>query len=248
VNSTVTWRLTVAETRLSVREKVGPIWGLAFPLLLLVILGNVQAMRKPEQANGGLTTFELYVPVLILFNVAMLALIALPNTLAGYRESGVLRRMRTTPVGPARVLAAQLVANLAIAVVAVLLVLAVARLGFGVRLPDHGPGFVLAWLLVTAAMLAIGLLVTALAPSRGVATALGTVLYFPMMFFAGLWVPITQMPPLLRDISHATPLGAGVQAVQDTYQGGFPSAQPILVLLAYAVVCGAAAIRWFRWE
>ncbi|KUL24386.1 ABC transporter permease [Actinoplanes awajinensis] len=240
--------LVVAEMKLSVRDKVGPLWGVAFPLILLIILGNVPAMRQPEEANGGLSTFEIYVPVLILFNLAMLALIALPTTLAGYRENGVLRRLQTTPVGPARVLGAQLVANLAIAVVAAAVFLTVARLGFGVHLPDNPAGFAIGWLLVAGALIAIGLLVTALAPRRGVATAVGTVLYFPMMFFAGLWVPVTQMPPLLRDISQATPLGAGIQAFQQAYEGSLPSARPVLILLAYAVVCTAAAIRWFRWE
>jgi ABC-2 type transport system permease protein len=236
--------LIAVETRLAIREKVGPVWGVAFPLILLIILGNVPSMRRPEQANGGLSTFEVYVPVLVLFNLAMLALIALPNTLAGYRETGVLRRMRTTPVGPARVLAAQLAANLIVALVAVGLLLAVARVGFGVPLPSHPLGFAAGWVLVAAALFAIGLLVTALAPSRGAATAIGTVLYFPLMFFAGLWVPVTQMPPLLRGISHATPLGAGAQAFQD----GYPSLQPVLVLLAYALAGTLAAIRWFRWE
>ncbi|BBH69314.1 transport permease protein [Actinoplanes sp. OR16] len=233
------------EALLSIRDKVGPLWGVGFPLVLLVVLGNVPSLR--EEVEAGLSLFDLYVPVLILFNLAMLALVAVPTVLAGYRENGVLRRLHTTPVGPARVLAAQLVANLGIAVIAAVLFLAVARLAFGVGLPASGLGFLLSWLLVAAAMLAIGLLITALAPGRAAATAIGTVLYFPMMFFAGLWVPISQMPPLLRDISHATPLGAGMEAFQATYAGDFPPAQPLLILLGYAVVCAAAAIRWFRW-
>ncbi|MBG0564280.1 ABC transporter permease [Actinoplanes aureus] len=240
--------LVIVETRLSIREKVGPIWGVAFPLILLIILGNVPFMRETVESAGGLTVFEIYVPIIIMFNVAMLALIALPNTLAGYRENGVLRRLQTTPAGPARVLAAQLVANLAIAVVAVVLFLAVAWTVFGARLPDNVAGFTAAWLLVTAALLSIGLLITALAPGRGLATSIGTVLYFPMMFLAGLWVPISEMPPVLREISHASPLGAGARAFQDAYEGGFPGWQPVLILLAYAVVCSAASIRWFRWE
>ncbi|MEU4689598.1 ABC transporter permease [Actinoplanes sp. NPDC023714] len=233
------------EAILSLRDKVGPLWGVGFPLLLLIVLGNVPSLR--EEIEPGVTIFDLYVPVLVLFNLAMLALIAVPTVLAGYRENGVLRRLHTTPVGPARVLAAQLVANLGIAVVAAVLFLAVARLAFGVGLPGSGLSFLLSWLLVAAAMLAIGLLITALAPGRAAATAVGTILYFPMMFFAGLWVPISAMPPLLRDISHATPLGAGMEAFQHAYAGDFPPAQPLLILLGYAVVGAAVAIRWFRW-
>ncbi|WP_436763404.1 ABC transporter permease [Streptosporangium sp. V21-05] len=244
-----TWRLTKAEIKLCVREKTGPLWGVGFPLVLLIILGNVPVLREPVEAGGGLTYFDLYVPVIILFNLAILALTALPTILAGYRENGVLRRMRTTPVGPARVLAAQLVANLAIALVAVTLFLAVARLGFGVHLPRNLAGFAVGWLLAAAALLSIGLMITALAPGRGPATAIGTVLFFPMMFFAGLWVPISQMPPLMRDISHYTPLGAGMRAFQEAaFEGHFPSAQPLLTLAGYAVICSVVAVRWFRWE
>jgi ABC-2 type transport system permease protein len=244
----VTWRLTRAEIKLCVREKTGPLWGVGFPLIVLIILGNVPALREPVEGDGGLTYFDLYVPVIVLFNLAILALTALPTILAGYRENGVLRRMRTTPVGPARVLAAQLVANLSIAIVAVILFVAVAGLFFGVHLPRDPAGFAVVWLLTAAALLSIGLLITALAPGRGMATAIGTVLFFPMMFFAGLWVPVAEMPSLLQNISHYTPLGAGMQAFQDAYQGHFPSALPLVTLAGYAVVCAFAAVRWFRWE
>jgi ABC-2 type transport system permease protein len=247
-HGSATWRLIKAESTLCVRDKVAPIWGVGCPLVVLIILGSVPALREPVPATGGLTYFDLYVPVLILFNLAILAMTALPTTLAGYRENGVLRRMRTTPIGPARVLTAQLVANFAIALVATILFLAVAGLGFGVDLPQHPFGFTVAWLLATAALLAIGLLITALAPGRGPATAIGTVLFFPMMFFAGLWVPIAQMPETLQTISHYTPLGAGMQAFQEAYLGHFPSAPPLLTLAAYAVGCAGVAVRWFRWE
>ncbi|MEU4835936.1 ABC transporter permease [Streptosporangium sp. NPDC023615] len=247
-HGSTTWRLIKAESRLCVRDKVGPLWGVGCPLIVLVILGSVPALRERQEAAGGLTIFELYVPVLILFNLAILAMTALPTTLAGYRENGVLRRMRTTPVGPARLLTAQLAANFAIALVAMVLFLAVAGLGFGVRLPQHLLGFTVSWLLGAAALLAMGLLVTALARGRNAASAIGTTLFFPMMFFAGLWVPITQMPPLLQTISHYTPLGAGMRAFQDAYLGHFPSAAPLLVLAAYAAGCALVAVRWFRWE
>ena len=83
---------------------------LGFPLALLIIFGSIPSFTRPRASLGGLTELDLYVPILIAFVIAMLALNALPPVLAGYREKGILRRLRTTPVGPARVLAAQLVA------------------------------------------------------------------------------------------------------------------------------------------
>jgi ABC-2 type transport system permease protein len=69
-----------------------------------------------------------------------------------------------------------------------------------------------------------------------------------MMFFAGLWLPIAQMPAALRHISHATPLGAAVQALQDSAQGYWPTTLQLVTLSAYAVAFGLAAAKLFRWE
>jgi ABC-type branched-subunit amino acid transport system ATPase component len=79
---------------------------------------------------------------------------------------------------------------------------------YGVFLPRQLAGFVIAALLAAAALLAVGLFIAAVAPGGRAAQAIGTLTFFPMMFFAGLWLPIPQMPSLLRHISHATPLGA----------------------------------------
>src|SRR6516225_8940005 len=126
-------RLTVAELKLFGRERGGVIWGVGFPLLLLVIFGNIPGFRTPvSKSVHGLSILDAYVPILIAFVLAMLALNALPAALAGYREQGVLRRLATTPVGPGRVLAAQLAVNVAVVLVTLVLLVGVARLAFGV--------------------------------------------------------------------------------------------------------------------
>jgi ABC-type transport system involved in cytochrome c biogenesis ATPase subunit len=80
------------------------------------------------------------------------------------------------------------------------------------------------------------------------AAAIGTVLLYLLLFFAGLWTPRQTMSATMLHISNFTPLGAGVQAMQSSMQGTFPAAQPLLVMAAYAVVLGFAAVRLFRWE
>jgi len=88
----------------------------------------------------------------------------------------------------------------------------------------------------------------AVAPSSRAASAIGAILFFPMMFFAGLWLPIAAMPAVLRHVSHATPLGAAVQALQDASTGHWPHLLQLVVLAGYAVVFSAAAVTLFRWE
>jgi ABC-2 type transport system permease protein len=241
-------RLTRTEFRLFLRERIGPIWGVGFPLALLIIFGSIPSFTRPKASLGGLTELDLYVPILVAFVIAMLALNVLPPVLASYREKGILRRLATTPVGPARVLAAQLVIDVAVVVITMALILAVARIAYGVALPGQLGGFVLAALLAAVALLAVGLFVAAAAPTARAANAIGAILFFPMMFFAGLWLPISQMPAVLRHISRATPLGAAVQSLQDSAQGHWPHPLQLLTLAAYAVAFGLAAIRLFRWE
>ena len=129
-----------------------------------------------------------------------------------------------------------------------ILVALVAHFAFSVPLPHDLGGFVLAIVLVMAAMISLGTLVAAVAPTMRVAAAAGSLLFFPLMFFAGLWVPQAQMGAGLRTVSHYTPLGAGVPAVQNAIAGHWPGTVHLLVLAGYAVILCALAARLFRWE
>jgi len=97
-------------------------------------------------------------------------------------------------------------------------------------------------------LFAIGLVVAAVARSANGASVIGRLTFFPLMFFAGLWLPRQIMPSVLLDISNYTPLGAAVQAIQDSMLQGFPPAAPLLVLMGYAATFGFLAKRFFRWE
>ncbi len=242
------WQLAITELKLYLREVVAPVFGVGFPMLLLIIFGSIPSYNRPKAVYGGLTIVEVYVPILIMMAVALLALISMPLVLAGYRERGVLRRLQTTPAGPLRVLAAQLIVNLTIMLVTMISVLAVSRLGYGAALPRQFGGWVVAMLLTVAAMLSMGLFVAAVAPGGRPAAGIGALLFYPLMFFSGLWLPIPNMPAVLQHISHATPLGAAYGALQNATLGQWPTWLQLVTLAAYAVAFGLAAARFFRWE
>ncbi|MFD2415218.1 ABC transporter permease [Amycolatopsis pigmentata] len=241
-------RLTATETKLFFREPVVVFFAVAFPPILLVILGLVPAMRAPSPDLGGVRLISLYVPILIAMSLALFALNALSQLFATYREKGVLRRMRTTPVKPAAMLGAQMLMATILSVVTMVAVLVIARLAFDVNLPRQLPGFLVSYLLAALAMFALGLLVASLAPSGKSAGAIGTLLFFPIVFFAGLWVPRDKMNDVLRTISDFTPLGAGVQSLQDAASGGWPHPLHLAVMLGWTIVAGGLAARYFRWE
>jgi ABC-2 type transport system permease protein len=146
------------------------------------------------------------------------------------------------------VLAAQLLVNLILVVLSVTLVLVVARLGYGVFLPRQFAGFALTIVLTLAALLSQGLLIAALAPNTRAAQVISGLLFYPMLFFSGLWYPIPLMSPPLRHISHATPLGAAWEAMASAAAGHWPPVLPLATLAIYAIVLSLGAARWFRWE
>jgi ABC-2 type transport system permease protein len=240
-------KLARTELRLLLREPLALFWGVVFPVVLLVVVG-VATHGHRERSLHGLTFIDVYVPVLTAFVLAILALNGLPATLASYRDKGYLRRLSTTPIGAPRLLAAELLIYLCVCACAILAILVVGAVAFGVSLPSQVAGYLLALLLGAVAMLALGTLISAVASSQRVAGVLGSLLFFPMMFFAGLWIPQADMGSVLRHISQYTPLGATVAAVQQAAGGAWPQALHLIVLVAWAVVLGAAAVRFFRWD
>jgi ABC-2 type transport system permease protein len=241
-------KLSLTELKLLSRERVRMALPIAIPLLLIIILGNIHSLRQPKAIYGGESFIDLYTTIMVVFGLALLALTNMPMIVADYREKGVLRRLQTTPIGPVRVLAAQLIADLAVAAAMVILILAVAKIGFAVPLPRQAGAFAITTLLAACALLGAGLLVAAVAPTGRVARGIGAVIFYPMMFFAGLWLPIPNMPAVLQHISHATPLGAAVPALTAAAQGSWPTALQLLTLAGWAVAFGLAAARFFRWE
>jgi ABC-2 type transport system permease protein len=239
--------IVLNESRIARRLPLGLLVGVFLPMLLLVIFGTVRSTNTPLKALGGLTDFDVYLPVFLAMVIAALAFYGLPIPLAIYRDQGILRRLSTTPVPPAWVLAAQLILNVSFTVVELSLLLVVAMTGFGVAAPKSAGGLVLALSVSIAGVFAIGLWVSAIARPR-TAGILAAVCFFPLMFFAGLFFPRAEMPRALLDVSNLTPLGAAVQAIQSALLDGFPPVSPLLVLPAYAVIFCALAVRFFRWE
>ena len=235
------------EIRLFRREPGGIFWILLFPTLLLVILGSLPSFREPDPALGGLRPVDAYVPVAVLLGLIVGGLQGMPQTLTGYRENGILRRMSTTPVRPAALLTAQMLVFGGAALLSALVALAVGRLAFDVALPGQPFGYLLALLLALLGTLALGAVLSALSRTTKIATAVGSLALFPAMFCAGVWLPVGAMPDVLADIVGRTPFGAAARALNEAAAGDWPDWSHLGVLAVWTVLLPAAAARWVRW-
>lgn len=245
-------RLVVSEARIARRRPTGVAVALGVPLVLLVIFGCIPATTRPEAALGGISFFNLYVPSLLLFGLIAVGLAVLPQQLAGYRQQGVLRRMSTTPAPPSWLLAAQMTVNMALAAAGIALLLGLGAGVFGLALPHTAGEWLIALLtlvLTAGATLGLGLCVAAVAGTPQVANALTIVLFYPMAFFSGLYVPIQEIhSTVISDLAKVLPTGAGFTALHAAFSGQSPGLRPLLVLAAWAIGASVAAVRLFRWE
>ncbi|WP_210587954.1 ABC transporter permease [Streptomyces sp. GESEQ-35] len=236
------------EARLLAREPGSLFWIVFFPPMLVAILGAVPAFRETQDELGGLRVVDMYVPVAVLAGMIVAGVQSMPNGLTGYREHGILRRMSTTPVKPSALLSAQMLVHALAAVLSALLALAVGRFAYDVRLPEQPSGYLLALVLAVLVSLALGSVISAVSRTVKIAGAVGTVVFFPMLFCAGVWLPVQAMPDVMADIVGFTPFGAAAQALGEAMVGDWPSWSHLGVMAAWTVVLSVSAARWFRWE
>ena len=235
------------EARLFSRELGSLFWIVLFPTALLSILGAIPSFREPD-AVGSQRVVDLYVPVSVLLSMIMAAVMAMPPVLNGYRERGILRRLRTTPMHPGSLLLAQVALHAAAVVASAVLVIAVGRLVFDVPLPASIVGYAVAFVLALAAAFGIGAVVTAVSPNTRVGQTIGTIVFFPSMFTAGVWVPVQSLTGTLHDVVVLTPLGAASEALNDSLLGHFPDLIDLGVVAVWTALLGVLAVRLFRWE
>jgi ABC-2 type transport system permease protein len=239
--------MLVSEGRLLARNPGVVIWTAVLPVVAAITLGSIPAVRKPSTSLGGLSFFQVYQPILVFFAITLLAMQALPDVLTRYREMGVLKRLRTTPVSPSLLLFAQLVLILSVSIACMVLMVVIPPLA-GAPLPRNPGGFVLTYLLGAWAMLGLGMLIASLFRNAKVAAGFGSFLFFVLQFFAGLWWQRPNMPTWLRDISNYTPSGAAVQGLTDSSIGHWPSALYLVVLAVWGAATSWLAIQFFSWE
>lgn len=239
--------LLKVQAKLALREPYGPLGGIALPAVLLAVFGFIGRQLPGNVGDTGLTIIDLWTPTILVLAFLYIA-VSLPNTLVRDREIGWLRRVSTTPLHPSMLLAAQLIFDLVLAAAAVLIVILGGALVFGASLHVQILPFVVSLLLSIAEIFALSLVLVALMPSQTVASAVGGVVVFVLMFLSGLWVQPAQVGDPLRTIMYYSPSGAAARALLDAVFNGSPSYAALLTMAVYTVIFGFIAIRYFRWE
>lgn len=240
------WRLTWTEAKLFMREPAAVFFTLLFPLLLLLVFGSIFGNAPIGDTAFG--SVDRSVPGYIAITIGALSLIGMPITLATYREQGILRRFRVTPLPAGLLLAAHAFVALVMILIGAGLVVGTAYLVFDLRLPASPGGVVGATVLGSLSFFALGFLLGGTLPTARTAQAVGMALFFPMLFLSGAALPRMLFPDRLHQISLLFPLTHVVTLIQNAWMGGGWNILALLALAGLLVVGTAGSVVLFRWR
>ncbi len=232
-------RLVSTEAKLFLREPVSLIFVLAFPALVVLILGGV--FDPDDPSFGGAAPSDYYIAAYIGVVLAAVGFIMLPVHLASYRERGVLRRFDASHFPPWALPAAWIVVAAVLSVVGMAVMLATAQVAYGVPAATDPGATIVAVLLATLTYISIGILLGLVLPNARAAQGVGLALFFPSFLLGGGGPPPNAMPGVMRSISDVLPMSQAVRAIQHSWLGLGPSSAGRLVALSAVLLATAAA-------
>lgn len=239
-------KLAVIELRLFFRNPRAAFFTLAFPLLLLFVFGSIFGNTPPVGQTAG--AMDMSVPGYIGMILGTTGLMGIPAWVSTYREQGIFRRFRVTPIQPSTVLLAQGLVGLMSSLLGIALLVIAGRLAFHLRMPADPLGALAAIIIGAASIYSIGAMVAAVAETARTAQAIGMTLYFPMLFLSGSAFPRAMMPPGVRRVSNVLPLTHANELISGLWLKAEWRTTSLVVLVGILVVAGIIAVRNFRWE
>lgn len=245
------WKLFVMQFKLYLREPMAFFFSLAYPALLLLLFGYIYGNEPaPEFWGRNFGTVDASVPAYAGIIIGTVALMGIPIDTASNRESGVLRRYRATPLRPLVYLLASVIVYLMITLLGMVILVAVGKLVFGLRIAGSWFSVLIAILLSALAFFSVGYLLASLARTARVAQVVGMVIFFPMMFLSGAGMPLQLLPKTLQQVSSYLPLTYVVKLIQGLWFGDPWGTLwlPTVVLVGMVIFGTAASARFFRWE
>jgi ABC-2 type transport system permease protein len=242
------WKMTWMEAKLFLREPVGAFFTLVFPLLMLFLFGSIYASQPLPDGSQG--TVDLLIPALTAMVIGMTGLMSLTLTMATYREQGILRRLRTTPVSPLVVLVAQVIVIFSMTALGMFLLVAAGILVYHVRIPGSPLSLLAGFVLASLSFFGLGFILAGTMPTARTAQIVALVLLYPMLILSGAAWPRELMPAAVQQLSAFLPLTYVVNLLRGLWAGQPWSAHlldagVLSVLLVLGVVI---SLKTFRWE
>jgi ABC-2 type transport system permease protein len=244
--------LTWLEIKIFLREPLGAIGSLV-PVVAFIVIARLIPKGTPARP-GGLPTAGVFsagaVAVLVSLLIAISAVLSLVTIIAIYREGGILKRLRATPLRPATILSAHVLAKVILTAASIALLLLAGKRYFVVGAGVPMASFALALFFSACCILSLGFVIASLVPTARFAQPIGAFILYPMIGLSGLFVPVTAYPPWLAGLSRALPLTYVVSLLLGIWrgEGWLAHTTDVAALLLTFVLGLVISSRVFRWE
>jgi ABC-2 type transport system permease protein len=243
-------KLTWIEIKIFLREPLGAFGTIGFPVLIFLALGRVFGRGQTPSSLAATGFVRVGLPVLASILISLSAVLSLVTIISIYREGGILKRLRATPLRPQTILAAHVIVKLILTASSLALMVLAGKRYYpvGVQVPFFS--FTIALLISTWSILSIGFLIASIVPTARFAQPIGAIILYPMIAVSGLFVPIESLPPALRAVARVVPLTYTVSLLEGIWRGDVWSAHvgDVAALAFIFVVCTALSAKVFRWE
>jgi ABC-2 type transport system permease protein len=244
------WKLTWLEIKIFLREPLGAFGSIILPVLVFVVAGRFLGGGIQPRGIATAEFVRVGLPVFVSVLIALSGVLSLVTIISIYREGGILKRLRATPLRPQTILTAHVLVKLVLTAVTMALTMLAGKRYFPINMDVPIFGFTLALLLSTWSILSIGFLIASIVPTARFAQPIGAAILYPMIGLCGLFVPLQSLPPALQTVARLLPLTYAVSLLQGIWKGEAWSAHwgDVAALVVVFVICTAVSAKVFRWE
>jgi ABC-2 type transport system permease protein len=242
-------KMTWVEAKLFFREPVGAFFTLAFPLMMLFLFGSIYG-NEPTPMFGGRGTIDISVPAYTAMIIATSGLMSITITMATYREKGILRRLRTTPIRPLVVLAAQVIVIFVMTSLGMVLLIVAGKLVYNMHFEGNAWSVLGGFVLSSLSFFGLGFILASIMRTARTAQIVGMVLLYPMLFLSGAGFPRELLPEAIKKVSTFLPLTYVVNLLRGLWIGEAWGKHllDIGVLVGVLVLGIIISVKTFRWE
>jgi ABC-2 type transport system permease protein len=244
------WKLTWLEIKIFLREPLGAYGSIILPVLVFVVVSRFMGGRLPPREIANAEFVRVGLPVFVSVLIALSGVLSLVTIISIYREGGILKRLRATPLRPQTILTAHVLVKLVLTAVTMALTVLAGKRYYPIHMDVPIFGFAMALLISTWSILSIGFVIASIVPTARFAQPIGAAILYPMIALCGLFVPLQSLPPALQAVAHVLPLTYAVSLLQGIWKGEAWSAHlgDVAALVVVFVICTALSAKVFRWE
>jgi ABC-2 type transport system permease protein len=240
-------RELLAQQRLFWRSRESAFFTFLLPIILLLLLGSAYGDEEIEGVNAS----TYLVAGLLGYGIVATAFAGLAITIVVRRESGVLKRVRGTPLPPSVYLSAVIASTLLVIALETVSQLLVGRFLLDATWPEAPLSFIVTVVLGVAAFAALGLAITGVVRNAEGSSAIVNAIYLPMTFVSGVFFSRETLPGFLQAIADVLPLTYLLELLREVFVEGdglASEAGSVAVIAVWGALGFALALRMFKWE